>query len=380
MKTVKYFIVCSFFIFLSCNQRPQNDTDVKEYLIPVGENGDILLSDIVGDYKIVPLETKENSLLGEIQKVELYDEKIFILSRNQIFVFEQNGKFIQKTNRTGRGPGEYIEIKDFDIFSETLFILDRTGQNVLEYDLKGRHINTRHISMWAQKLIVLNENEILIYSGEEDNSYNQCKFSVVNNNGEITGLIPIDERKSKFLHVNSTQNFIRHASNIYFHEAFNDVVYAIDNGRIEPIYHFVYDGLNIPDSFYDQSFDNIFSFFQEFNKTNYINGIYDLFWVDNNMFFKAYRNGNAQLFVVNTETGFLKTSNYLKNDVLLDDVEVPVGELSLGLSNDRLWFFMYPSELNENSSQITNPILKDLLEKISDESNPIMIITDMQKI
>src|SRR5690554_7503187 len=143
MKTVKYFIVCSFFIFLSCNQRPQNDTDVKEYLIPVSENGDILLSDIVGDYKIVPLETKENSLLGEIQKVELYDEKIFILSRNQIFVFEQNGKFIQKTNRTGRGPGEYIEIKDFDIFSETLFILDRTGQNVLEYDLKGRHINTR---------------------------------------------------------------------------------------------------------------------------------------------------------------------------------------------------------------------------------------------
>lgn len=377
MKRAKYMIVCSLFIFFSCNQRHKNSTDVTEYLIPVRTNEEILLSDIMSDFEIILLETTEHSILGEILKIELYGELIYILSNNQIFVFEQNGKFKQTINKIGRGPGEYTEIKDFDIFSETLYILDRTGQNVLAYDLQGNHINTENIGMWAQKLIVLNENEILIYSGEEDNSFNQCKFSVVGNNVEITGLIPIDRQKSKFLHVNAKQNFVRHDSIIYFHEAFNDVVYKINKGRIEPIYRFVYDGLNVPDSFFDKNFDNIFSFFQEFNATGYVNGVYDLFLIDDNMFFKAYRNGRAQLFAINTKTGFSKASNYLKNDLLFNDVDIPVDELSLSFSNERLLYYIYPFELIENSNLIINPVLKDFLECITDESNPIMVIADL---
>jgi hypothetical protein len=325
------------------------------------------------------LETTEHSILGEIIKTQVYNDFFFILSNNAIYVFEQSGKFKQRIANKGSGPGEYSEITDFEIYSGILYILDRSNQRVIEFTLDGQHLNTKSIQLWAQKLVVINEGEILLYSGEEDNGYNQCKFSRLINNGEIIGSIPIDTRKSKFLHVNSLQNFVRYDSEIYFHEAFNDTVFVIDGGRIIPKYSLHYDGLNIPNSFFEKDYENIYTFFQSFNETNYVNGTYNLFFTEEHIYYTAYRNQHAQLFCINTSKGTVSTSNFIMDDVVLGNAHIPAEDLKISLSNGMLMYFISPFNITEDKNEITNSVVKPIFDTISDNSNPVIAIFNTQK-
>ncbi len=376
---VNFLLVCILIFLVSCKDKQQKEAKHTEFSVPVDPQDPILLSNILKDYDLIVLETTEQSMLGEIIKTQVHDDQFYLLSNNAIYVFEQSGKFKQKINNRGRGPDEYAGISDFDIYSGVLYLLDRSNQSVLEFDLNGQHLNTRSIHLWAQKLIVINEGEILLYSGEEDNGYNQCKFSRLLKNGAIIGSIPIDHRKSKFLHVNSLQNFVRYESEIYFHEAFNDTVFVIDDEQVIPKYSFHYEGSNIPNSFFDKDYENIYTFFQDFNETSYVNGTHNLFFSAGYIYYTAYRNKKAQLFSVNTSNGLVTTSPYILDDVLLGNARISAEDLNICFSNCRLLYFLSPLRIPEDTRQITNSDLNNIISTVSEESNPVIALSRTQK-
>ena len=65
----------------------------------------------------VVLETGAlETLLGEdIKDIEILDDTLIILSgdfnKGVIHLFDTNGRFIRKIDKTGRGPGEYLNIR-----------------------------------------------------------------------------------------------------------------------------------------------------------------------------------------------------------------------------------------------------------------------------
>jgi hypothetical protein len=376
---INTLLFCSFIFLNGCNTKQAKQTDTTEFSIQPDARETIPLSSIVNDYELVVLETTERSLLGEIKKTQVYNDLFFILSQNEIFVFEPSGKLKQKINNIGRGPGEYAGISDFDIYSDILYILDRSNQNILEYDLNGNVLKTRSLNMWAQKLIVLNETEILLYSGEEDNSFNQCKLSKLLSNGDIIGFMPIDSRKSKFLQVSSTQNFVRCDSVIYFHEAFNDTIFVINDEQINAKYSLHYEAASIPRSFFDNNYEDIYNFFKDFNETQYVNGTYNLFLIKDKIYYTAYRNKGPHLFSINKSSGGAKTSDYILDDLVLGNAPISVENLNISFSNGRLLYFIYPYTLPEDSSQITNSALKNMVNSISDESNPVIAMFKTQE-
>jgi hypothetical protein len=82
---------------------------------------DLKLSDLIDSCRLVPLETTEESLLGDYLRF-LYISKnyIIIIDKNGAYKFLPNGKFVKKLINIGRGPNEisgsdrffYYEPKD----------------------------------------------------------------------------------------------------------------------------------------------------------------------------------------------------------------------------------------------------------------------------
>ena len=66
---------------------------------------------------VVPLETKDECLLGYVSKVEVVDGNYYVLDgqRKAVFVFDGQGTFLRRIGIVGHGHGEYERASDFTV-------------------------------------------------------------------------------------------------------------------------------------------------------------------------------------------------------------------------------------------------------------------------
>src|SRR5699024_7401469 len=63
----------------------------------------------------IPLETTKDNLIGNVDKILFSDDRIIIVERFQrhaAFIFSNKGKFINQIGVKGKGPHEYMGIRD----------------------------------------------------------------------------------------------------------------------------------------------------------------------------------------------------------------------------------------------------------------------------
>ena len=139
----------SVFVLLFLNQACSKKGDGQKLeagqIIPVLFNPDKFppLDSFVAEITVIPLETNENSLLREHpQGIKVHKGLIYINNqRQELYVFDKNGKFIRQIGSRGQGPGEFVEVSDF-IFTQdgTIELLDLN--KIESYSLEGKHIRT----------------------------------------------------------------------------------------------------------------------------------------------------------------------------------------------------------------------------------------------
>lgn len=88
--------------------------------------------------EVINLENTKNSLLGNVDKMLIKDDRIYILDKEiseAVYVFKNDGKFLYKIKRSGQGPGEYLAPDDFTIDKKTeeLLILDSDQKKILYF-------------------------------------------------------------------------------------------------------------------------------------------------------------------------------------------------------------------------------------------------------
>lgn len=124
MKRILILVLYVVVGLTGCNQKSQEDNTEVKY---VGIDWNALiknkysLSDFVVSYKYVPLETKPECLMGWIDKIVVRDNTMYILESSgpgRLFMFTGEGKYLRKLDRFGKGPGEYIGIRDFEISAD----------------------------------------------------------------------------------------------------------------------------------------------------------------------------------------------------------------------------------------------------------------------
>jgi hypothetical protein len=129
-------------------QRAENIFTIDLDTIP--KEKEIYLSTIFKSVKPIILETGKNILIGNIDVLQAFDSKLFILDRmyaKSLFVFDMEGTFIKKIGALGRGPGEYMNITDFTINPEKkeIYLLDSSGYMVHQYTTDGVYIGSFRI-------------------------------------------------------------------------------------------------------------------------------------------------------------------------------------------------------------------------------------------
>ncbi len=105
------------------------------------------LSSIASGIDYVILENSPEAYFKESSNpfnnfYKIYGNTIFITDGEKLISFDLAGRFVRQYGALGRGPGEFIEISDFTVNSETkeVLILSAGLRKVFIYDLGGEHI------------------------------------------------------------------------------------------------------------------------------------------------------------------------------------------------------------------------------------------------
>ncbi len=133
--------------------------------ISLENNPKICPDSVFSSVTYIPLETSEQSLVGEIDKIQLVDNVFYILDKQQntILLFNSKGIFLRKLSKMGGGPGEYVSIEDFFVKNEQLYVLSSANQKIVVYDRSLKFVRELLIDTYAANLICTN-TDIYIYT------------------------------------------------------------------------------------------------------------------------------------------------------------------------------------------------------------------------
>jgi hypothetical protein len=98
------------------------------------------IDSIFSGFTAIPLETRIECLMIQILIIRIQKGKMFLQDkRKSLFVFDTNGKFLHGIGKMGKGPGEYFELRNFDIDKNgNIYILD--FRKILMYNNNGAFI------------------------------------------------------------------------------------------------------------------------------------------------------------------------------------------------------------------------------------------------
>lgn len=162
-----FLIVVVFQLILSlfgCKMDRRTDA------IDLEANHTLSVFDVFSEIKLIKLKTNPDNLIGLISQVVYHKEKFYLLDirTQQIFCFDQAGRFKFKISAQGRGPGEYHYIThlNIDTFNEQLLVLDSFLQRVLVFSLDGEYVQTEYVaadkSLGLNKVFALNSKYLLL--------------------------------------------------------------------------------------------------------------------------------------------------------------------------------------------------------------------------
>ena len=208
----------SIYIFLlallvcSCSGEKENTTELK-----ATQSDKLTLN---STSRIIQLETNPESLLGFILKinVDFSNDRIFVLSDFNIYIFNSNGKFLNKL-KVGRGPGEIINIVAFTIDTETklIYAIDNSIKLcIFNYD--GNMINNYDIKSFpSSDISVLNDDNVFLlrnFVGNEEKYfvglYNISAQKVVRK------FVPAEKSPYPKNSLGVSCNFIQNKGKLYF--------------------------------------------------------------------------------------------------------------------------------------------------------------------
>ena len=173
----------------------------------------------------IALETTDTSLIQQIDRLEFFNDTIFILDSRQasLFIFDRMGQFISKINNRGPSPREYISANDFFISeSNRIYIYDGMQGALLLYDFQGSYIDKIKVEK-GYTFTKLPDNNWLFYLGNGlakagENMFNNVL--IYNENFElISEILPFNKYMQGLRH---TSGSVKSAISIY-----NDTTYIL---------------------------------------------------------------------------------------------------------------------------------------------------------
>lgn len=240
-------------ILLSCNNSRNTNVELNKEIKPVefpylidiennlGKPMTIPLSSIASKLEYIPLETGKNSLIGEINQIELSTDYIFVFANrpSKLLQFDRKGKFIRQIGANGRGPGEYIGVMGFCIDQKykKIYISNKDAYAFLEYNFNGEYLRTiKFFQNWESIQFLVYDTIGFAFYMLDDRGYSiHAKYNLYLTNFECQMIFKIERfliRKSN-LSLNEVP-FYYFNDLIHFRQFAVDTLYTLNNEKPEP--------------------------------------------------------------------------------------------------------------------------------------------------
>lgn len=97
------------------------------------------LSDLVSDFKIVPLETSDSLVIGEVTAVKKRAGALFVQADDRLMKFSLSGDYEREIVRKGPGPDEALNIADYEVRGNDIYLL-APGKIIVKNHVTGEKI------------------------------------------------------------------------------------------------------------------------------------------------------------------------------------------------------------------------------------------------
>lgn len=248
------FFTCVVFLFFSCKNNSGPYTSISEadsgkfFEIDLEKdfNNDkiVTLSQIASNVEYIVLETKEECPVRPVVRYYFTDSLIFIRNFDHILKFSRNGKFIERIGASGRGPGEIDVIRNLSFLPDrkTLVVQKNYQRELLFFSFTGELEKTLDYEPHIESFKILRNGDFLTFEsgayGTED-----IMFCLMNENWDTLSTI------ANYSKWDSTpapiqimigypvfEPFYTNENREYLKSMYNDTVYVISSGKIEPGY------------------------------------------------------------------------------------------------------------------------------------------------
>ena len=347
------------------------------------------LSDIVSSIEYVPLETSDSCLLPGVCFVNsITDDYILVSDLDQApYLFDRQGKFLNRIGRRGRGPGEihrYIcggcidpETKEVTVFLNGLYTMrfDIRGNFLSEDQLSIRKFHpgetgyrSPHISLYDHKG---NGNRTFYFHFNADSTriFMSDTHAMEETFERLPGMYGVAYEAKPYKNFLGYNNI--HYQTNYYPSYFEGPDYlgyfdgSIGSGRY---YRFYYD---------DGHVENPFRI--KFSKTYPERGLNIMFMEVGDYIFMGVTAPSLEtyFFMYDTRNGQLfRSENLFENDVDDGFDFFPCGCTPDGR---HLWGIAFISDLKKQAETSDNPKFRAFADSMAEDANPIIIYGKLKR-
>jgi hypothetical protein len=225
-------------VSISCTSNKKESEAIETIIVDLQENQSPSVFDIFSKIELIPIETNENILIKNVNKLIHYNNLYYVLDKHQkcIFIIDDRGNCIRKIDKRGKGPGEYTDISDFEInpYTDNLEILSAMGA-IYIYDHKGEFIDSYSLPKEVRAVHYfanINKNVVAFYTIFEKKKlilYSKNESRIINHFFEV----PKTVTGSLLSHESP---FSRKKGTLLFYQGFTNTVYELHKSGLTKHY------------------------------------------------------------------------------------------------------------------------------------------------
>lgn len=348
-------------------------------LNPFLKIGTLDLGGLIESIRFVPLETRESSLIAEINHLLVTDSNIYIADRyrgGSVLIFDRAGKFIKRIEK-GQGPAELLNLKDIDFDKKNRELVVYHWKILSFYTPEGEYKRRERIPFNAFNFSITPEGYLFRAENGVDNTHlgysENYELLMTDKNFKLKS-VGIPYLYSKELYY-GRQDYIQATDqSINFAFNFNDTVYQyVNNKEIKAKYRLDFSSKRFPENLLKRLSTTDFFQSAKSNDCYYFMG--DYIENDNHEFFQLeneYIKRGTSIFR-DKKSGNILVGTTLNYFQIAPVIKTPKA------SKDSLFIsYFQPQDIDKFKSllpecRMLTPEDKIKLEQLKEDDNPVLI-------
>ena len=366
--------------------------------------GDVLnLSDFAESIELIPLETRDDCLIGWIPEIIATKNHYVLISGigptdfQHLYVYDKNGKFIRQISGRGQGGEEFLEVRDIDVIGDSIIKMGDVYV-IRTFNLEGKQLSSKRINGTTQEIVSVKGKTILFDGG----SYSSSKATNLlfqfdekdDLQAEFFEIPPLANRITAFF-VNP-RALTRDEESVYFHFPYNNYIYQINAETLEysPRYKVDYGDRTFTWDMFDENVGHVKDWVTQSKNEKNASMCEILSLNDYFLFTSKDNDRNYYLSLYSNRTGKVLSGNKLKDDMYFKGnvIVLKGGKPSAVLGRhgndggDLIWpvqpkvllegYKAYREVLSKERWELFRkkyPRLVEVCEQLNEDDNPVLL-------